>query len=173
MTCRTCRINCTKFSSRFSHHRTDAVEATQKWNNIVERIAECKLGFMPMRILLQEINAPPCYEDNAEYLKDDEPHAVYPTSIYRTSHSYVLAKPDASVIEGIMGLTLTTSIKIVYGLLNPENHELKKIYQPFGRYVNRSFKTISKASVLIGAIICLMNATFLVLRILFMMLASQ
>ena len=137
------------FSSPFSHHRTDAVEATQKWNNIVERIAECKLGFMPMRILLQEINAPPCYEDNAEYLKDDEPHAVYPTSIYRTSHSYVLAKPDASVIEGIMALTLTTSIKIVYGLLNPENHELKKIYQPFGRYVNRSFKRILKASVLV------------------------
>ena len=149
MTCRTCRINCTIFSSPFPHHRTDAVEATQKWNKIVERIAECKLGFMPMRILLQEINAPPCYEDNAEYLKDDEPHAVYPTSIYRTSHSYVLAKPDASVIEGIMGLTLTTSIKIVYGLLSPENHELKKIYQPFGRYVNRSFKRILKASVLI------------------------
>ena len=144
MTCRTCRIKYTIFSS-FSHDRTDS-KATQKWNKIVERIAECKLGFMPMRILLQEINGPQCYKDNAEYLMEDEPHAVYPTSIYRTSHSYVLAKPDASVIEGIMGLTLTTSIKIVNGLLRPENHELKRIYQPFGRYVNRSFKRILKKS---------------------------
>lgn len=104
MTCRTCRIKYTIFSS-FSHDRTDS-KATQKWNKIVERITECKLGFMPMRILLQEINGPQCYEDNAEYLMEDEPHAVYPTSIYRTSHSYVLAKPDASVIERYHGIDL-------------------------------------------------------------------
>lgn len=86
-----------------------------------------------MRRLLKEINGPACYEQNAERLQETDPHAVYPTSIYRICDGYILAKPDASVIEGIVSLTLTTTIKIINGVLNPANHELKNVYQPLGR----------------------------------------
>ena len=117
-----------------SFHRTDNVEATKKWNSIIEKIAACGLGSMTVRVLLQEIEGLQCYLDNAEYLEEADPHAVYPTSIYRTCEGYVLAKPDASVIESTMSLSLTTTIKIVSGVLNPANHELRNIYQALGRY---------------------------------------
>lgn len=117
-----------------SFHRTDNVEATKKWNSIIEEIATCELGSMFVRVLLQKIEGPQCYMDNAEYLEEADPHAVYPTSIYRTCEGYVLAKPDASIIESTMSLSLTNTIKIVSGVLNPANQELRNIYKPLGRY---------------------------------------
>ena len=113
-------------------HGNDA-DAIQKWNTIVQRFAECRLGVMSVRSLLKEINGPTCYEENAEKMKEADPHAVFPTSIYRVCDGYILAKPDASVIEGIVSLTLTTTIKIVNNVLNPANLELKNVYQPLGR----------------------------------------
>ena len=95
--------------------------------------AECRLGGIPVRRLLKEINGPACYEENAERLQETDPHAVYPTSIYRICDGYILAKPDASMIEGTVSLTLTTTIKIVNGVLDPVNPELKDVYQPLGR----------------------------------------
>lgn len=100
---------------------------------IVQRFAECKLGTTSVRDLIQEINGPECYQENAEYLEEVDPHAIYPTSIYRASEGYVLAKPDASVIESTMSLTVTTTIKISNDVLNPANPELKTVYQPLGR----------------------------------------
>ena len=87
-----------------------------------------------MRHVLKQIDGPTCYEENAEYLEKADPHAVYPTSIYRVCEGYVLAKPDASLIESTMSLTLTTTIKIVSGVLNPESTVLRDIYYPLGRY---------------------------------------
>ena len=95
-----------------------------------------------MRHFLKEINGPTCYEENAEYLEEAEPHAVYPTSIYRACEGYVLAKPDASMIESTMSLTLTTTIKIVNDVLDPANTELRNIYYPLGRYVNLFWTSI-------------------------------
>lgn len=106
----------------------------------MQMFAGTKLGGIPVRLLLKEIGGPVCYQENAEYLEGADPHAVYPTSIYRICEGYVLAKPDASMIESTMSLTLTTTIKIVNDVLNPANNELKNVYQPLGRYVERFSK---------------------------------
>ena len=104
----------------------------------MQKFAECSVGSTPLRVLLKEIKGPDCYRQNAEYLEEADPHAVYPTSIYRMCEGYVLAKPDASMIESTMSLTLTTTIKIVNDVLDPANRELQNVYQPLGRWVKLS-----------------------------------
>lgn len=86
-----------------------------------------------MRLLLEEVQGPACYKENAENLQETDPHAVFPTSIYRVCDGYILAKPDASVMEGIVSLTLTTTIKIVNNVLNIACSELRNVYKPLGR----------------------------------------
>lgn len=115
--------------------RTDAnAEAISKWNEIVDMFAsESTTGTMPVRRLLQETGCPECYLENAEHLLKVDPHAVYPTSVYRRCEGDIVAKPNASVVECTMRYTLTTTAKIVYEVLNPTNPELKNVYLPLGR----------------------------------------
>ncbi|XP_020605815.1 uncharacterized protein LOC110044598 [Orbicella faveolata] len=117
--------------------RTDAdAEAISKWNEIVELFAaDSTTGTMPVRRLLQERGCPECYLENEEHLLMVDPHAVYPTSIYRRCEGDIVAKPDASLVECTMRYTLTTTAKIVYEVLNPTNPELKNVYRPLGRCV--------------------------------------
>ena len=75
------------------------------------------------------------YLRNAEYLEQHDPHAVYPTSIYRQSTGHVWSNEDCSYIEGVMGTTITTTIKIQSSVLSPSNLELRNIYKPLGRCV--------------------------------------
>ena len=67
------------------------------------------------------------YLRNAEYLEQHDPHAVYPTSIYRQSTGHVWSNEDCSYIEGVMGTTITTTIKIQSSVLSPSNLELRNI----------------------------------------------
>lgn len=126
---------CTDAILLFVRFRTDAnAEGISKWNEIVETFAsESTTGTMPVRRLLQETGCPECYLENADHLLKVDPHAVYPTSVYRRCEGDIVAKPDASVVECTMRYTLTTTAKIVYEVLNPTNTELKNVYLPLGR----------------------------------------
>jgi len=73
--------------------------------------------------------------DNEQELEKAEPHAVYPTSPFRSCDGQVLASEDSSLIEGVMSTTITTTIKIVTGVLDPENATLRQVYGPLGRCV--------------------------------------
>ena len=75
------------------------------------------------------------YEENSEALATIDPHAVYPTSIYRQCDSLTLATSDSQTIEAVMSTTLTTTIKITKGVLEPTNRILADVYQPLGRCV--------------------------------------
>jgi len=75
------------------------------------------------------------YLDNNIALETIDPHAVYPTSIYRHSNGLTLATPDSQTIEAVMSTTLTTTIKITRGVLDPSNLILANLYQPLGRCV--------------------------------------
>ena len=121
-----------QFSYSFHRATTDA-DVLSEWNYVTNVVLKSPLATIPVRRLLQEIDGAECYKQNAEYLEEADPHAVYPTSIYRSCDGYVLAKPDASVIECIMSHKLTTTIKIVDDVLDPDNQELKNIYQSLGR----------------------------------------
>jgi len=75
------------------------------------------------------------YRKNAEHLEVADPHAVYPTSIYRQCDACVLATPDSSTIEAIMSTSLTTTIKITRNVLSTANSLLYDVYKPLGRCV--------------------------------------
>merc|ERR1712190_670625 len=68
-------------------------------------------------------------------LEKAEPHAVFPTSEFRACDGQVLATEDASLIEGVMSTTITTTIKILSGVLAPENVTLRNVYAPKGRCI--------------------------------------
>ena len=118
------------------YRRTSSdADTISKWNKMAKMLAdESTIGTIPVRRFLKGIGCPECYLDNAEYLEKFDPHGLYPTSIYRRCEGDILAKPDASVVECTMRHTLTTTAKIVYKVLDPANPELKKVYQPIGRF---------------------------------------
>jgi len=75
------------------------------------------------------------YLRNEEELETREPHAVYPTSTYRSCDGHVLATEDAALIESVMSTTITTTIKIISNVLDPACDALREVYQPLGRAV--------------------------------------
>ena len=64
-----------------------------------------------------------------------DPHAVYPTNIYRQCDGCTIAAGDLTTIESVMSTTLTTTIKIRKRVLDPSNETLATIYKPLGRCV--------------------------------------
>jgi 3-dehydroquinate synthase len=76
------------------------------------------------------------YRDNAVYLEEADPHAVYPTSIYRQCDALTLATPNASTIEAVMSTSITTTIKITRNVLDTQNRLLYDVYKPLGRCVS-------------------------------------
>lgn len=68
-------------------------------------------------------------------LETIDPHAVYPTSIYRHCDGLTLATSDSATIEAVMSTTLTTTIKITNNVLDHSNRILADVYQPLGRCV--------------------------------------
>ena len=75
------------------------------------------------------------YIDNTATLEKIDPHAVYPTSIYRHCDGLTLASKDSKSIEAVMSTTLTTSIKITNNALDFGNKNLINVYLPLGRCV--------------------------------------
>jgi len=75
------------------------------------------------------------YTENDVVLESTDPHAVYPTSIYRQCDGCTIATPDSQTIEAIMSTSITTTIKITRGVLNPSNKILAEIYKPLGRCI--------------------------------------
>eukprot|EP00548_Thalassiothrix_antarctica_P019299 CAMPEP_0194193798 /NCGR_PEP_ID=MMETSP0154-20130528/75229_1 /TAXON_ID=1049557 /ORGANISM="Thalassiothrix antarctica, Strain L6-D1" /LENGTH=1011 /DNA_ID=CAMNT_0038918169 /DNA_START=102 /DNA_END=3137 /DNA_ORIENTATION=+ len=104
----------------------------------VEKIVDLKFkNAIKENVLFNEKNA----EKRNEYLKEFErlekidPHAVYPTSIYRQSDGCTVATEDSQKIEAVMSTTLTTSIRISSHVLAYKNNLLAEIYRPLGRAV--------------------------------------
>lgn len=75
------------------------------------------------------------YKENQANLETIDPHAVYPTSIYRHCNGLTLAAADSKTIEAVMSTSITTSIRITNKVLHPSNKTLINTYLPFGRCV--------------------------------------
>jgi len=75
------------------------------------------------------------YIQEFERLEKIEPHAIYPTSIYRQSDGCTVAGKDSKKIEAVMSTTLTSSIRISSHVLAFSSNHLAEIYRPIGRAV--------------------------------------
>lgn len=75
------------------------------------------------------------YQNLAERLVTENPHAVYPTSNYRESRGFVESTADDQVIEAVMRSSTFTSIRVVDNSLNPEQLVLRDMYIAHGRCI--------------------------------------
>jgi len=75
------------------------------------------------------------YHENEVALEKIDPHSVYPTSIYRNCDGCTLATKDSQTIEAVMSTSITTTIKITNGVLDPASTILSEVYKPLGRCI--------------------------------------
>ncbi|MEM1335486.1 MAG: hypothetical protein AAGG08_18730, partial [Actinomycetota bacterium] len=64
-----------------------------------------------------------------------DPHAIAATSPYRRSSGTVVATADDSAVEATMSQHTFTSLRVVDGVLDPEQPLLADVYAPIGRCV--------------------------------------
>ena len=68
-------------------------------------------------------------------LETEDPHAIYPTSPYRSSKGTVSSTKNGNYIEAVMTTATMTEIHITEGVLQHDNHILRNLYKPLGKCV--------------------------------------
>ena len=107
----------------------------QNWYQFANRVHSSELGKTKLLHLLQNSAAAEFYQDLAERLVEENPHAIYPTSNYRESRGYVESTDDDQTIEAVMRSSTFTSIKVIDNSLDPEQLLLRDMYISHGRCV--------------------------------------
>ncbi len=75
------------------------------------------------------------YHARADQLVMENPHAIYPTSSFRTCTGCVESTPDGRRVEAVMSFSTFSSIRVVDRVLDPAERTLRDIYRPLGRCV--------------------------------------
>merc|ERR1711865_893228 len=120
----------------FSLSSLGAAYSEANWLDFAMKVAESDFAKVTLRQLGRSTpGLAILYKENAEFLECADPHAVFPTSMYRVCDGRVNANQDASVIEGVMSTTITTTIKIQTGVLDVANRTLCEVYKPIGKCV--------------------------------------
>ena len=112
-----------------------APEEGDAWAKLARDVCAGPLSRTPLRDLLLAHNPPEAFRALFERLETEDPHAVYPTSPYRTSSGAVSWQDEGEHIEAVMTTSTMTEILITEGVLDPSSDVLRKIYAPLGRCV--------------------------------------
>ncbi|MEY2831831.1 MAG: hypothetical protein RLZZ574_1089, partial [Cyanobacteriota bacterium] len=107
----------------------------QEWYKFANKIHSSELGKIKLIDYLKNSADGEFYQDLAERLVKENPHAIYPTSSYRESRGYVESTPDDQTIEAVMRSSTFTSIKVIDNSLDPEQLLLRDMYISHGRCV--------------------------------------
>ncbi len=68
------------------------------------------------------------YQDLAESLVAENPHAVYPTSNFRESRGFVESTSDDQIIEAVVRSSTFTSVRVIDNSLDTEELTLRNMY---------------------------------------------
>jgi len=105
-----------------------------KWKEIANKLADDKSSELSPSKLMRK--APTAKSEALlDRLEKEDPHAIYPTSAYRTSSGQVNSTADGMHIDAVMTTSTMTEIKITEGVLALNNNILSNIYKPLGRCV--------------------------------------
>lgn len=107
----------------------------QDWYEFANKIHSSELGQTKLISYLKNSSKAEFYQDLAERLVEQNPHAIYPTSNYRESRGYVESTSDDGTIEAVMRSSTFTSIRVIDHSLNPEQLLLRDMYISHGRCV--------------------------------------
>ena len=106
-----------------------------EWYAFANKIHSTELGKIKLLDRLLTSKDKEFYQDLAERLVNENPHAVYPTSNYRESRGYVESTADDQNIEAVVRSSTFTSIRVIDNSLDPEQLLLRDTYISHGRCV--------------------------------------
>ncbi|WP_194852402.1 sedoheptulose 7-phosphate cyclase [Nonlabens antarcticus] len=112
-----------------------APDSSQNWQQMAAMAKEQPDGQLSISKLLLKYSTDNKVMELLDRLETEDPHAIYPTSSYRTSSGTVNSTEDGSYIEAVMTTSTMTEINITEGVLDHDNHILYNLYQPLGRCV--------------------------------------
>ncbi|MGB3591458.1 MAG: sedoheptulose 7-phosphate cyclase [Nonlabens sp.] len=105
------------------------------WYNLQEKAMNSADGRLSITKLLLTYSNDDRLPNLIAQLEEEDPHAIYPTSTYRTSSATVNSNSDGSYIEAVMSTSTMTEIHIAEGVLDKTNTLLSDIYKPLERCV--------------------------------------
>ncbi|MBE9065630.1 sedoheptulose 7-phosphate cyclase [Leptolyngbya cf. ectocarpi LEGE 11479] len=138
--CRSLR-SCLNFStSRFFGLLAEVITAFDQaagteWTTFAARVHQSNLGASKLLERLLRSADSSFYQELADRLVDENPHAIYPTSSYRESQAHVVSTDDDQIIEAVMTSRTFTSIRVVENSLDPQQTVLRDMYIAHGRCV--------------------------------------
>ncbi len=107
----------------------------RQWMIFADKIHTAQQSQQKLLTYLTESPSGSFYQNLAERLIEENPHAIYPTSSFRESSGYVESTPDNQTIEAIVQFKTFTTIKIVDHTLDLEQTVLKDVYRSLNRCV--------------------------------------
>ena len=114
------------------------------WNLYGRQVKDDPAGTQSIAKLLRNHCQDTQVLEQLDRLETEDPHAIYPTSLYRTSSAVVNSNEDGSYIEAVMSTSTMTEIHILEGVLDHDNTVLADIYAPLGRCVAVIDTNVSK-----------------------------
>lgn len=99
------------------------------------RIHQSELATKKLLDFLLQTSDRQFYQELAERLVIEHPHAVYPTSNFRESRGFVESTSDDRVIEAVVRSSTFTSVRVIDNSLDTEELTLRNMYISHGRCV--------------------------------------
>jgi len=99
------------------------------------RIHQAEIGKVKLIDYLLKTKDQDFYQNLAERLVTENPHAIYPTSNFRESRGYVESTADDQVIEAVVRSSTFTSVRVIDNSLDPQKLALRDMYISHGRCV--------------------------------------
>jgi 3-dehydroquinate synthetase len=105
------------------------------WREFADRLRRSPVGDRRLVDALRAGADGDFWQELADRLVVDDPHARYATSPYRWSDGDVVSSDDGRVVEAVMTSRTFTSIRVVEGVLDPTEPLLRDVYAATGRCV--------------------------------------
>ncbi len=106
-----------------------------EFSEFANRIHRSKLASSKLLDFLLQTSDRQFYQDLAERLVTENPHAVYPTSNFRESRGFVESTSDDRVIEAVVSSSTFTSVRVIDNCLDTEELTLRNMYVSHGRCI--------------------------------------
>jgi len=112
-----------------------SVAAGTEWSAFAKRVCATDWRDRKLLTLLKDGAKGESYQSLADDLVTRDPHAIYPTSSYRTGSAHVVSTEDDQNIEAVMHSSTFTSIEVLENSLDPAQTTLRNMYVAHGRCV--------------------------------------
>lgn len=109
--------------------------AGTEFSQFANRIHQAELAGRKLLDFLLQTSDRQFYQNLAEGLVTENPHAIYPTSNFRESLGFVESTADDRVIEAVVSSRTFTSVRVIDNCLDTEELTLRNMYVSHGRCI--------------------------------------